>query len=170
MYCSKHLTMEVLKMALVEVYPHKTGKKLNSVEIAALPETLTGDKRKEAINNDYAFNGYYTKENGEGKKVKTGFTANRGLYYDKSKLTDDELDMLKAGNFVRLGNRRTEVAKKSIKALINIANDNLYKWTEDQANEILACIVGEVQELENKLKNVKDAKEVKLGFQMSTPE
>jgi len=145
------------------VYVHTTGKRLVQSEIDELDNELTGNDLKEAINNGFKNHGYFTKEEGKGKKV-SAICAGKGTYYNKEKLTDSEVIELEKLNFVRLAKPRMSKLVKSIRAMVNVANDNLYTWSDEQTEDIIGCLQAEMAQLENKLRVVKEDKVEKTGY------
>jgi len=146
------------------VYAHKTGAKLNTEAIRALSGELSKEEKKIAVENDYLHMGYFTKENGEGTKVKSVMAAGNGIYYDRSKLNDDEIAEVKADNFTRLSRKRMTKTVLSIRGLINTANKAIYKWSDEQADKIIDTLTAELSQLENKLRDVREEKEGKTGY------
>ena len=61
----------------------------------------------------------------------------------------------KAERFIRLAEYRMGKTVKDIKQLAQLANNNNYEWTEDQAKKIIRALDAEVQALEEALKGVK---------------
>ncbi len=125
-------------MSKVNVYPHTTGK---------------------VKDGDFEHRGYFTKEDGKGTKVKSVMAAGNKVYFDRSKLTEEEMVEIKQGNFTRLARNRMTKAVKSIRALINTANKAAYDWSDEQADKILSTLTSEMTQLENKLRDVREAKE-----------
>lgn len=150
-------------MAKVNVYPYTKGKRLNTKEASALSKEVREDESalKKAIENDFEHCGYFTKEDGKGNKVKATMAAGNKVYFDRSKLNDDEIAEIKSANFMRLARNRMTKAVKSIRALINTANKAAYNWTDDQADKILGTLGNEMIQLENKLRDVSESKEAK---------
>ncbi len=153
------------------VFAHKTGKKLNTVELKALPKDLSKEDRKTAIENDYVHHGYFSKEEGKGKKTdKTPIACGNSIYYSKDSengLNGLELTTVKQFNFKRIGNRRTTETILDIRSLINVANDKMYSWTAEQAANILEKIHAELAILENKLLVITEPKEVNEKYKFS---
>ena len=113
---------------------------------------------------DFKHHGYFTQEEGKGSLVKSTIAAGNGIYYDRNKLDDDFIELVKAHNFKRLARKRVTKTVLGIRALTNTANSAAYKWTEEQATIILKTLAQELGILENRLMNVKESKENK-GYQ-----
>jgi len=119
---------------------------------------------------NFEHNGYFTKEDGKGTKVKSVMAAGNGVYFDRSKLNDDEIAEVKSLNFNRLAGKRTTKTVLAIRSLINTANKAAYNWSEEQADDILNVLAGEMLVLENKLRDVRKEKEGKTGYSFSFSE
>jgi len=150
-------------MAKINVYAHTTGKRLNTVEINALPKEVRENKAKlkVASKGDFKLHGYFTKEEGKGKEVASIMAAGNKVYFDRSELNDDEVVEIKEANFSRLARSRMTKAVKSFHSLINTANSAMYAWSEEQATIILDTLGAELVELERKLRKVAAEKEEK---------
>ena len=125
-------------MGKVNVYPHTTGK---------------------VKDGNFEHHGYFTKEEGKGTKVKSVMAAGNKVYFDRSRLTEEEMVEIKQSNFIRLARNRMTKTVKSIRALINTANRTAYEWSDEQADKILFTLTNEMTQLENKLRDVREVKE-----------